>query len=161
MKILLINQVFVSLDEPGHTRHFEMAQYLRTQGHELVIVASDLNYQTGQRTGKRRGLFTEQMVDGVRVLRSYIYPTMHRSYFWRIISFFSFMFSSVWTALSIKDADLIMGTTPPIFQAVSAWFVAFLRNKPFLLEVRDLWPEFGVSMGVITNPVLIALARWL
>ena len=161
MKILLINQVFVSLDEPGHTRHFEMAQYLRTQGHELVIVASDLNYQTGQRTGKRSGLFTEQMVDGVRVLRSYIYPTMHRSYFWRIVSFFSFMFSSVWTALSIKDADLIMGTTPPIFQAVSAWFVAFLRNKPFLLEVRDLWPEFGVSMGVITNPVLIALARWL
>jgi glycosyltransferase involved in cell wall biosynthesis len=71
------------------------------------------------------------------------------------------MFSSVWTALSVKDADLIMGTTPQIFQAVSAWFVAFVRNKPFLLEVRDLWPEFGVSMGVIKNPIVIALARWL
>lgn len=126
-----------------------------------MIVASDLNYQTGQRTVERHGLFTEQVIDGVRVLRSYIYPTLHRSYFWRIISFFSFMFSSVWTALSVKDADLIMGTTPQIFQAVSAWFVAFVRNKPFLLEVRDLWPEFGVSMGVIRNPVVIALARWL
>ena len=161
MKILLINQAFVSPDEPGHTRHFEMAQYLRQRGHELVIVASDLNYQTGRRTVERHGLFTEQMIDGVRVLRSYIYPTLHRSYFWRIVSFFSFMFSSVWTALSVKDADLIMGTTPQIFQAVSAWFVAFIRNKPFLLEVRDLWPEFGVSMGVIRNPVVIALARWL
>jgi glycosyltransferase involved in cell wall biosynthesis len=161
MKILLLNQAFVSPDEPGHTRHFEMAQYLRQRGHELVIVASDLNYQTGQRTVERHGLFTEQMIDGVRVLRSYIYPTLHRSYFWRIISFFSFMFSSVWTALSVKDADLIMGTTPQIFQAVSAWFVAFIRNKPFLLEVRDLWPEFGVSMGVIRNPVVITLARWL
>jgi glycosyltransferase involved in cell wall biosynthesis len=161
MKILLINQAFVSPDEPGHTRHFEMAQYLRERGHELVIVASDLNYQTGQRTVERHGLFTEQTIDGVRVLRSYIYPTLHRSYFWRIISFFSFMFSSVWTALSVKDADLIMGTTPQIFQAVSAWFVAFIRNKPFLLEVRDLWPEFGVSMGVIRNPVVITLARWL
>jgi glycosyltransferase involved in cell wall biosynthesis len=161
MKILLLNQAFVSPDEPGHTRHFEMAQYLRDHGHELVIVASDLNYQTGQRTVERRGLFTEQRIDGVRVLRSYIYPALHRSYFWRIISFFSFMFSSVWTALSVKDADLIMGTTPQIFQAVSAWFVAFIRNKPFLLEVRDLWPEFGVSMGVITNPILITLARWL
>jgi len=161
MKILLLNQAFVSPDEPGHTRHFEMAQYLRGQGHELVIVASDLNYQTGQRTVERHGLFTEQMIDGVRVLRSYIYPTLHRSYFWRIVSFFSFMFSSVWAALSVKDADLIMGTTPQIFQAVSAWFVAFVRNKPFLLEVRDLWPEFGVSMGVIRNPVVIALARWL
>jgi glycosyltransferase involved in cell wall biosynthesis len=54
-----------------------------------------------------------------------------------------------------------MGTTPPIFQALSAWFVAFLRRKPFLLEVRDLWPEFGIGMGVLTNPVLIRLARWL
>ncbi|MBI5351028.1 MAG: glycosyltransferase family 4 protein [Chloroflexi bacterium] len=161
MKILLLNQAFVSPDEPGHTRHFEMAQYLRGQGHDLVIVASDLNYQTGQRTVARRGIFAEQVIDGVRILRAYIYPALHRSYFWRTISFLSFMFSSVWTALTVKDADLIMGTTPPIFQAVSAWIVALIRRKPFLLEVRDLWPEFGVSMGVLKNPLVISLARWL
>ncbi len=161
MKILLLNQAFVSPEEPGHTRHFEMAKFLQTRGHELVIVASDLNYQTGKRTVEHSGIYAEQNFDGVRVLRSYIYPALHRSYFWRIISFFSFMFSSVWTALQVKDADLIMGTTPPIFQAVSAWFVALIRRKPFLLEVRDLWPEFGVSMGVLKNPVIIALARWL
>ncbi|HSK88583.1 MAG TPA: glycosyltransferase WbuB, partial [Anaerolineales bacterium] len=157
MKILILNQGFVSPDEPGHTRHFEMAQFLRERGHELVIVASDLNYQTGQRTIERHGVFTEQRIAGVRILRAYSYPALHRSYFWRIISFFSFMISSVWTALSVKDVDLIMGTTPQIFQAVSAWFVAFLRRKPFLLEVRDLWPEFGISMGVIRNPIVIAL----
>jgi glycosyltransferase involved in cell wall biosynthesis len=161
MKILLLNQAFVSPDEPGHTRHFEMARYLKEHGHELVIVASDVNYQTGQRTAKRRGLSVEQNIAGVRVLRSYIYPTLHRSYFWRTISFISFMFSSIWTSLQIRDADLVMGTTPPIFQALSAWLVAFLRRKPFLLEVRDLWPEFGIDMGVFTNPVLIMLARWL
>ncbi|MEK6751996.1 MAG: glycosyltransferase family 4 protein [Chloroflexota bacterium] len=161
MKILLLNQAFVSPDEPGHTRHFEMAKFLQTRGHELVIVASDLNYQTGKRTVEHSGIYAEQNFDGVRVLRSYIYPALHRSYFWRIISFFSFMFSSVWTALQVRDTDLIMGTTPPIFQAVSAWFVALVRRKPFLLEVRDLWPEFGVSMGVLKNPVIIALARWL
>ena len=161
MKILLLNQAFVSPNEPGHTRHFEMAQFLRARGHEMVIVASDLNYQTGQRTVERTGLFAEQMIDGVRILRAYIFPALHRSYFWRIISFFSFMFSSVWTALTVKDADIIMGTTPPIFQAVSAWVVAVIRRKPFLLEVRDLWPEFGVSMGVLKNPILISLARWL
>jgi glycosyltransferase involved in cell wall biosynthesis len=161
MKILLINQSFVSPDEPGHTRHFEMAKFLQSHGHELVIVASDLNYQTGQRTVRRKGLFTGQDFDGVRVLRSYIYPSLHRSYFWRVISFLSFMLTSVWTALHVKDVDLVMGTTPPIFQAVSAWLVAVMRRKPFLLEVRDLWPEFGVSMGVLKNPVVIWLARWL
>lgn len=161
MRILLINQAFVSPEEPGHTRHFEMAKFLQSRGHELVIVASDLNYQTGQRTVVRTGVFAEQNFDGVRVLRSYIFPALHRSYFWRIVSFFSFMFSSVWTALQVKDVDLVMGTTPPIFQSVSAWFVAWMRRAPFLLEVRDLWPEFGVSMGVLKNPVVIGLARWL
>jgi len=161
MKILLINQVFVSPEEPGHTRHFEMGQYLKERGHELVIVASDLNYQTGQRTVARRGLYAEQIFDGVRVLRSYIYPAIHRSYVWRIIAFFSFMFSSILTALHVRDVDLVLGTTPPIFQAVSAWAVAALRRKPFLLEVRDLWPEFGISMGVLKNPIIIALSRWL
>ena len=161
MKILLINQVFVSPEEPGHTRHFELGKYLRNHGHELVIVASDLNYQTGQRTVKRSGLYAEQNFEGVRVLRSYVYPAIHRSYIWRIIAFFSFMFSSTLTALHVKDVDLVLGTTPPIFQAVSAWAVAVLRRKPFLLEVRDLWPEFGISMGVLKNPVIIALSRWL
>jgi glycosyltransferase involved in cell wall biosynthesis len=161
MKILLINQAFVSPDEPGHTRHFEMAKFLQARGHELIIVASDLNYQTGQRTVARKGIFAEQIIDGVKIFRSYIYPALHRSYFWRVISFFSFMFSSVWTALQVRDVDLVMGTTPPIFQAVSAWFVALVRRKPFLLEVRDLWPEFGVSMGVLKNRLVIALARWL
>ena len=159
MKILLINQVFVSPDEPGHTRHFEMAKYLQDSGDELVIVASDLNYQTGQRTVDHKGLVTEQVIEGVRVLRTYIYPAIHRSYFWRILSFFSFMFSSIIAAMRVKNIDIIMGTSPPIFQAFSAWVVAFLRRKPFLLEVRDLWPEFIVSMGVFKNPILIKLAR--
>lgn len=161
MKILLINQAFVSPEEPGHTRHFELAQYLRQHGHDLTIVSSDLNYQTGQRIIERRGLAAEQTISGVRILRAYIYPALHRSYFWRIVSFLSFMFSSVIASLRVKDADLILGTTPPIFQALSAWLVAFLRRKPFLLEVRDLWPEFIVGMGVFTNPLLIKLARWL
>jgi glycosyltransferase involved in cell wall biosynthesis len=161
MKILLINQAFVSPDEPGHTRHYELAQYLKSLGHELVIVASDLNYQTGQKTVRHTGISVEQNIHGIQVMRAYIYPALHRSYFWRIISFFSFMFSSTWVALKVKDVDLVMGTTPPIFQAVSAWFVALLRHKPFLLEIRDLWPEFIVSMGVFRNPFLIKMARWL
>ena len=161
MKILLLNQSFVPPDEPGHTRHFEMAQYLRGCGHNMVIIASDANYQTGLRTVERHGMYTEQVIDGVRVLRAYSAQTLHRSYFWRAVSFISFMFSSVWAALQVKDVDLVMGTTPPIFQAVSAWLVAAIRRKPFLLEVRDLWPEFAISMGVIKNPVLITLAHWL
>ena len=108
-----------------------MAKFLQTRGHELVIVASDLNYQTGKRTVEHSGIYAEQNFDGVRVLRSYIYPTLHRSYFWRIISFFSFMFSSVWTALQVKDADLIMAPRRPSFR----------RSLP------GSWRSFGASLS--------------
>jgi glycosyltransferase involved in cell wall biosynthesis len=159
MKILLINQVFVSFDEPGFTRHFEMAKYLRERGHAVTIIASDVNYQTGGRIVEHRGMAAEQELDGVRVLRVFMAPSIHRSYFVRILSYISFMFSSVWAALQVKDADLVIGTSPPIFQAFAAWMAAFLLRKPFLFEVRDLWPQFAIDMKVIRNPVVIYLAH--
>ena len=159
MKILLVNQAFVSFDEPGFTRHFEMAKYLRERGHEMVIVASDVNYQTGGRIVEHRGFVAEQEIEGVRVLRAFMLPSLHRNYFWRIVSFVGFMFSAVVASLKVKDADFVMGTSPPIFQAFAAWMAAFLLRKPFLFEVRDLWPQFAIDMKVIRNPVVIYLAH--
>jgi glycosyltransferase involved in cell wall biosynthesis len=94
-------------------------------------------------------------------LRTYTYPSLHHSFVWRVISFLSFMFTSVWAGLRSGPVDLVMGTSPPIFQGVSAWLVATLRRRPFLLEIRDLWPEFAIALGVLKNPFLIKLSLWL
>jgi len=161
MKVLLIHQVFVSAQDAGGTRHLELARFARKRGHDLTIVASDLSYLSGKKHPGTGGLVTRQDVEGIRVLRAYTYSSLHRSFAWRIVSFVSFMLTSIWAALRAGPVDLVMGTSPPIFQGVSAWVVAFLRRKPFLLEIRDLWPDFAVDMGVLKNPVLIALSRWL
>jgi glycosyltransferase involved in cell wall biosynthesis len=159
MKALLIHQAFVSPKEAGGTRHFEFAQHLRRQGHELTIVASSLSYLTGTRASKHSGLVTKENVDGVDVLRAYTLSCLHKSFFWRVISFLSFMCSSVVASFRAGPVDLVIGTSPPIFQAFSAWLVSFLRRRPLLLEIRDLWPEFAVDMGVLRSKPLIALAR--
>jgi glycosyltransferase involved in cell wall biosynthesis len=161
MKILLLNQVFVSPGEPGHTRHFELAQALRRKLHEMVIIASNLNYQTGMPIDPTKNSFFEQDLEEVKVIRIPIYSAIHQSYLSRIRSFLSFMFRSISISMRIPDVDLVMGTTPPLFQALSAWWVAFWRHKPYLLEVRDLWPDFAIDMGVIKNPIVIWLARGL
>lgn len=158
---LLIHQAFTSPAEAGGTRHFELAHQLVRQGQRFTIVASNLSYLTGRRIPGGKGLVTEQTLDGVRILRTYTYPSLHHSYVWRVVSFFSFAVTSVFAGLRAGRVDLVMGTTPPIFQAVSAWLVALLRRRPFLLEVRDLWPEFAIDLGVLSNPLLIALSRWL
>lgn len=161
MKVLLIHQAFASPNEPGGTRHYELARYLVGQGHKCTIVASDLCYKTGKRVLVRRGLIVEQDLDSVRLLRAYTYPSLHKSYRWRMVAFLSFMFTSVLAALRAGPMHIVMGTSPPIFQAPSAWLVAVMRRCPFLLEIRDLWPEFAIDIGVLKNPVLIRLSRWL
>lgn len=160
MNVLLIHLAFSSLNEPGGTRHYELARHFVSKGHNFTAVASNLTYKTGKRIIRRRGLFSEQNLEGVRILRAYTYPSLHRSYMWRVVSFLSFMVTSVLVALSTESIDLVMGTSPPIFQAISAWFVAKFRRRPFLLEIRDLWPEFAIDIGVLKNPMLIILSQW-
>jgi len=159
MHILFIHQAFVSPKEGGGTRHYEMASRLVKRGCDFSIVASDMSYMEGVRHKDAKGWFSEQDVDGIRVLRAYTYPALHRSFVWRVISFLSFMVTSVWAGWRAGKVDVVMGTTPPLFQALSAWVLSVIRWCPFLLEVRDLWPEFAIDIGVLKNPVLIWLAR--
>lgn len=157
--ILLVHQAFVSPQEAGGTRHYEFARLLTAKGsYCFTIIASTLSYLTGQ---QNRSDNQTDLGTSIQILRAYTLPATHRSFVWRVIAFFSFMIMSVWTSRKARHVDLVMGTTPPIFQAVSAWFIAFIRRKPFLLEVRDLWPEFAIDMGVLKNPVLIRMSRWL
>ncbi len=159
MHTLLIHQAFVSPGEAGGTRHYEFARYCTGQGHQFTIVASNLSYLSGKPVMPGQGLVQEQWLGDIRILRSYTYPALHRNFVWRVISFLSFMLTSVWAGLQAGPVDLVMGTSPPIFQAVSAWLVAVIRRRPFLLEIRDLWPEFAIDMGVLKSPILIALSR--
>ncbi|TWT59604.1 glycosyltransferase family 4 protein [Rubinisphaera italica] len=161
MRVLLVHQAFVSPGQGGGTRHYEMACRLVKRGYDFTVVASDTNYLDGIRKEGSKGLVSKETIDGINVLRAYTIPTYHRSFVWRVVSFLSFMVTSVLAGLSAGKADLVIGTTPPIFQAVSAWILSVIRRCPFLLEVRDLWPEFAVNMGVLKNPVLIWMARQL
>lgn len=157
MHILLIHQSFVALDEPGGTRHFELARYLVEQGHRVTVIASPVSYLTGSVASADH----QEVLDGVTILRSYTYRALHKSFVHRVFSFLSFMLSSFWNGLKVKNVDVVWGTSPPIFQAATAWALARLKRAKFLLEIRDLWPAFAIAVGVLRNPLLIRLSEWL
>jgi glycosyltransferase involved in cell wall biosynthesis len=162
MHILLIHQAFAALDEPGGTRHHEMARYLAAKGHRVTVIASPVSYLTGEAsTGRIPWVQRQDGGEGVNILRAYTYSALHRSFVHRVFSFVSFMVSSFFIGLGVKDVDLVWGTSPPIFQGVTAWLLARLKGAGFLFEVRDLWPAFAEAVGVLTNPMLIAPSRWL
>lgn len=161
MHVLIIHQAFVSPNDAGGTRHYEFAQALVRSGHQVTIVASDLSYLTGNRVVSAKGLVHEEFINGIRILRAWTFPSLHRSFIWRVVSFLSFMFTSTLAGLKAQSVDVVVGTTPPIFQAVSSWFISLVRWRPFVLEVRDLWPDFAIDMGILRSRVLIVLSKWL
>ena len=156
MHILIIHQAFASINEPGGTRHHEFARLLTTRGHKVTVIASRISYITGSDTHQ-----ANSEMEGVTILRAAVYDAHHKSFVHRIFAFFSFMFSSFWTGLGVKNVDLVWGTSPPIFQGVTAWVLARIKSAKFLFEVRDLWPQFAIAVGVLTNPILIFLSEWL
>jgi glycosyltransferase involved in cell wall biosynthesis len=158
MHILLIHQAFAALDEPGGTRHHELARFLAQHGHQVTVIASPVSYLTGTLTPSPlpmgEGL-------GVRVLRASTYNALHKSFVHRVFAFLSFMVSSFFVGMKVQNVDVVWGTSPPIFQGLTAWALARLKGARFLFEVRDLWPDFAIAVGVLKNPILIKVAFWL
>jgi glycosyltransferase involved in cell wall biosynthesis len=157
MHILLIHQAFAALDEPGGTRHHEFARLLVTRGHRVTVIASPVSYLTGSRASEG----AETGETDLTILRAPVYAAHHRSFVHRIFAFLSFMTASFFLGLRVPHVDLVWGTSPPIFQGVTAWLLARLKRVPFLFEVRDLWPKFAIAVGVLKSPLLIRLSLWL
>lgn len=126
----------------------------------MTVIASPVSYITGRPalSEKAQG---EKRENGVVILRAAVYGAHHKSFFHRLLAFFSFMISSFWLGLGVRNVHLVWGTSPPIFQGVTAWALARIKRAKFLFEVRDLWPQFAIAVGVLKNPVLIALSEWL
>lgn len=158
MHILLMHQIFIRPQDAGGTRHYEFARYLVERGHQVTVLAGSRSYLTGQEIEAPK---REEIEPGFEIVRCSVVSGVHRSFVWRTLGFLSFMASAFFNGFKIRGVDLVMGTSPPLFQAVSAWALARLKRVPFLFEVRDLWPYFAVSVGVLTNPVLIRLSEWL
>lgn len=115
MHLVLIHQAFASLDEAGGTRHFEIAVNLARNGHFITILTSPISYLSGQKVNNRH--IEEHMGGKIKILRTYAYPALHKSFLHRTINFISFMISSFIKAIQLKNLDIVWGTSPPIFQA--------------------------------------------
>jgi glycosyltransferase involved in cell wall biosynthesis len=150
------------MNEPGGTRHSELARQLADRGHRLTVLAGQVSYMTGRKSERRGWAYKDdQAGDGIEIWRCYSLPGWHRSFMARVLSFVSFSFSAFLVGLRVRRVDLVWGTSPPILQGATALVLAWLKRARFLFEVRDLWPSFAVAVGVLTDPVLIRASEWL
>lgn len=156
MKILYLHQHFSTPRGAAGTRSYEMAQALIKSGHQVTMVCgSYANGTTGLAqpftNGRRRGC-----VDGIDVLEFDLNYGNHIKFIKRSWIFLKFALTSAKVALT-EPSDVIFATSTPLTAGIPGVLARWIKRKPFVFEVRDLWPEIPKQMGVIKNPLVIAV----
>lgn len=154
VKVLYFHQHFVTPKGAGAIRSYAMARKLVERGHSVTMVCGSAQGGTTGLAGEfvngqRRG-----MVDGIDVLELNLEYSNSDGFAKRIKTFLSFAFRSVKVAMTEKY-DLVFATTTPLTAGIPGILARWLRRKPFVFEVRDLWPELPKAMGVISNPIIL------
>lgn len=154
MKILYFHQHFSTPKGSAGIRSYAMAQSLIRNGHQVTMVCGSFGAgQTGLTQPFDKGV-RKGNVDGIDIIEFELPYSNSLSFLKRILIFLSFAFKSIKVAFT-EQYDVLFATTTPLTAGIPGIFAKWLRRKPFVFEVRDLWPELPKAMGVIKNPVVL------
>jgi glycosyltransferase involved in cell wall biosynthesis len=151
VRIVYLHQYFNTPDMAGGTRSFEMARRLVARGHQVDLVTSSRD------RGREGGWYTT-VEAGIRVHWLPVPYDNKMSFGQRFRAFLRFAFAASRRAASLP-ADVVFATSTPLTIVFPGIYSAWRRRVPLVFEVRDLWPDVPIAMGVIRNPVAIWLAR--
>jgi glycosyltransferase involved in cell wall biosynthesis len=141
-------------------RVHEFARAWVRAGNDVSVITTFPNHPVGRIPPAYRGrLWSTERLDGIRVLRCWLYAVANRGVGRRGIDHLSFMLTALLFGLPRLPAiDVVVASSPTLFSAVAAWLIARCRGVPFVLEVRDLWPAAIVSLGLMRpGPAVQAL----
>lgn len=161
LRIWIINQYAVPPDRAGGARHYKLAVQLQQRCHEVLIVAGSFDHRTRTEFRLQPGQqWLEQDIQGVPYLwlRTPPYAGNDAKRFWNMLAFAA----RVWRGKGLyarPRPDVILGSTPTLFAAEAAAHLARRFRVPFVLEVRDLWPDSLIDIGNFSprHPVIRAL----
>lgn len=157
MRVLYIAQFFNRPDEAGAGRHYAFATEWARAGHDVTVITGQQNYRTGRADRTRLWPYAE-MVDGVRVVRTWVYTGYRGSFKKRFLNFGSFLVSATLAALGERRPDVVMASSPPLTVALAGRAIATLKRAPLVADIRDLWPESAVALGVVGEGRFVRLA---
>jgi len=163
MRILYLHQYFSTPKGSIGTRSYEMACKLVHYGHDVTMIcASTKGAVTGLNNSFRKGI-RRGIVDGINVIEINCIYDNKMSYIRRIFSFLKFSCYCCILVL-LEKYDRVFATSTPLTIGIPGMVARWFRGKPFIFEVRDLWPEAPKAIGVLRNPFILtcaSLLEWL
>jgi glycosyltransferase involved in cell wall biosynthesis len=150
MRILFLSDNFPPETNTPATRLYEHAVEWVNAGDEVTVVTCAPNFPDGEVFGgyNNRWYAVEHM-DGIRVVRVKTYITANEGFLRRTLDYISFMVTGAIAATFQKRPDVVVATSPQFFAAVGGWLASVLHRRPFVFELRDLWPASIVEVGAM------------
>jgi len=143
----------------------ELARELHRRGHDVTVVTAFPHYPSGDLyPGYRLALWRWETRDGIRILRTFIFPYHGTRGSLRILNYLSWMMSSIQAAWLAPACDVMYVWHPPLTVGVSAWIIARLKRVRYVYDVQDLWPESALASRLLRPGALVnalhRLADW-
>jgi glycosyltransferase involved in cell wall biosynthesis len=161
MRVLFLSHYFPPEVNAPASRTYEHCKQWVKDGHEVTVVTCAPNHPRGKvYEGYRNRLFQREKNDGIQVIRVWTYVTANEGFLKRTLNYVSFMVSSILIMPWLSKADVVVTTSPQFFNGLAGYFVSRLKRTPWVLEIRDLWPESILVVGAIRNKIIIRLLEW-
>ena len=162
VRILFISHYFPpEVNAPASRTHEHCRKWV-DDGHDVTIITGVPNHPTGKLFGGYKNRFLqEEQVDGIRVIRTWMLLTSNAGFAKRILNFILFALMSVVASFKVKNPEVVIATSPQFFCGLAGAAVAKIKRRPFILEVRDLWPKSIVELNQLGEGPVLSFLEWL
>ena len=162
MHVLFLTDNFPPEVNAPASRTFEHCREWVKAGHTVTVVTCAPNFPKGKVfDGYRNKLWQTETVEGIRVIRVWSYITANEGFLRRVLDYQSYMLSAIVASVFVRKVDLIIGTSPQFFTACAAYVVSRYKFRPYIFELRDLWPESIKAVGAMKNERAIRFLEWI
>ena len=160
MKILFLTDNFPPEVNAPATRTYEHCKEWVKQGEKVTVITCVPNFPQGKvYKGYRNVFYQKEIMEGIHIIRVWTYITANEGFIKRTLDYISFSVSAFIAGL-FQKTDIIIATSPQFFTALSGRALSFWKRKPWIMEVRDLWPESIKTVGAMNDNILIRYFEW-
>jgi len=152
MHILFLTDNFPPEVNAPASRTYEHCREWLKAGHKVTVITCAPNFPNGKVfEGYRNRLWQRSTLDGIEVIRVWSYITANEGFLRRTLDYVSFMCTAFPAALFVRRVDVIVATSPQLFAPCAAYLAGLFKRRPYVFELRDLWPESIRAVGAISN----------
>jgi glycosyltransferase involved in cell wall biosynthesis/uncharacterized heparinase superfamily protein len=162
MRIIFFSHYYPPEVNAPASRTSEHCRRWALAGHDVTVVTSAPNHPRGViYPGYRNRLFQSETIDGVKVVRVWTFLAANEGFALRTLNYLSFMMSAALAVPRLPRPDVFVSTSPQFFCGLTGLVARIMRRAPWVLEIRDLWPESIVAVGAMRKGAVIRALEWL